>query len=257
MRLNYSPRYAIADRWYRRRYLLLFVYLSGIAVIAVGATCFDDLLLGSLPVGWLIGWLALIAAAQGLFLCGAPQLRWPRPTGRRPMAVSLIVASLMSALLTTGLVAAFISLFRLNATGDDIARRLVAWMDQSSGERLPAVIYLGIGLSWGIWLFVFGVVWAGESVTRFRRIYRLLVAGTVLELLITIPIDVQVRRRTSCYCGEGTFLALIIGLTSAVWVFGPGIALLFLTRRLHAPRRASSVPPVRVQPRRPRPNAML
>ena len=62
--------------------------------------------------------------------------------------------------------------------------------------------------------------------------YRVLVAGTFAEVLLTVPVDVMVRRRTSCYCDEGTFWALIVGGTTALWTFGPEIVLLFLAVRL-------------------------
>ncbi len=41
-----------------------------------------------------------------------------------------------------------------------------------------------------------------------------------------------VRRRTHCYCDEGTFFAMIIGIVSAFWTFGPGVAMLFLIVRI-------------------------
>jgi hypothetical protein len=95
--------------------------------------------------------------------------------------------------------------------------------------------FVGIMLAgWAFWLLVFSLIGGGQQWgRRFGRMYRTLIAGTVLELLITIPIDAQVRRRTDCYCGEGTFYALAIGLTAVLWVFGPGIAILFLVRRQH------------------------
>jgi hypothetical protein len=102
--------------------------------------------------------------------------------------------------------------------------------------EVSLVVVVIVALSWAVWLAIFALAWTGEWLVRYRRMYRLIFAGTWLELLITIPVDVQVRKRTNCYCGEGTFLALIVGITTAVWAFGPGLYLLFLTRRLQ--RRA-------------------
>lgn len=89
-----------------------------------------------------------------------------------------------------------------------------------------------VGLPWIFWFAVFAVLLAGRWSSGFGWMYRTLVAGTFAEVLFTVPVDVMVRRRTNCYCNEGTFWALIIGGTSALWTFGPGVVLLFVAVRM-------------------------
>src|SRR5207253_1616326 len=107
------------------------------------------------------------------------------------------------------------------------------WLpDIDLGGDYPWGLLVLIAIPWALWFGIFTLILAGQWHEKFRRIYQILIAGTVLELLITLPIDAHVRRRTSCYCGEGSFFGLVIGLTTIVWTFGPGVALLFVARRL-------------------------
>lgn len=150
-------------------------------------------------------------AMQALLLSGAPHFRWPRPTRRRWMNTSIAAGSLMAALLTIGLISSLVSMVGAKAS--------VLWY-------LP-VLLMAILIPWGVWFFVFAAFWIGTWDKRFGRMYRLLLAGTWIELLVTIPVDIAVRRRTNCYCEEGTFFGMTIGLTMAFWTFGPGVVLLF------------------------------
>jgi hypothetical protein len=218
-----------ARRLFRYRYILLGFYALLLLAAVVAATALR------LEPGAVVAPFFLLLALQAMFLAGAPHFRWPRPTGRRPMLLSVIAGSFMAGLLSIGVLATAVSFFQ----ADD----LVARFDELIGAGqhryvldVSLVVIVIVGLSWAVWLAVFALAWTGEWLVRFRRMYRLIFAGSWLELLITIPVDVQVRKRTKCYCGEGTFLALIVGITSAVWAFGPGLYLLFLTRRLQ--RRA-------------------
>jgi hypothetical protein len=165
----------------------------------------------------LIVCLLIFLGLQGLFLIGMPQLRWPRPTKRTPMSLSLAIGSLVIALLSFGLVAVVLN-------GINVWEGFI--------NRLEWNVFWVLAILWEVWLILFAVMWAGQWFAGFRKLYKLIIAGTWLELLITIPIDAQVRKRTDCWCGEGTFLTLIITSTLAIWSFGPGIVLLFLTRRL-------------------------
>jgi hypothetical protein len=201
---------------HRLRWPLFAAYAATLAGIVTwfllsGDGYFDD--------SWILITICLgtFLALQATFLLGMPHLRWPNPTPPVPMMVSLATGALLAALLTFGVAASLLNIGSL-------------W-EKVTGA-VEAHVFWFIAAAWAAWFFVFAVMWAGEWLLIFRRIYRLLIAGTCLELLITIPIDAHVRRRTSCYCGEGTFFAMVIGMSLALWSFGPGLALLFLTRRL-------------------------
>lgn len=180
---------------------------------------------------------------QFLLLLGAPQVHWPRSRRRRSIFVSLAAGSVIAMLLSIGAVLALVSLNKVvnhsEAFQDNFT--VVAIGPTTAPAPPPPKInwrtdvpwgWIGVVLTgWAFWFVVFAFVGRGQWVRGFSRMYRVLVAGTVLELLITIPIDVQIRRRTNCYCGEGTFFSLAIGLTAVLWAFGPGVAILFLIRQ--------------------------
>lgn len=241
------------SKWVRRalwaRWILLACYLAftlGWYFIALAPH--DPLGLGiqtNYPriVDFLVATVTLFGL-QFLLLLGAPQLHWPRPRRRRSIFISLLAGSALAMLLSIGIVLAFASLYKLIYTPDLFRDGSIITTVTPGPATAPAPAppfdwrtdipwaIIGIVLAaWTFWFLVFALVGRGEWTRRFGRMYRLLIAGTILELLITIPIDVQVRRRTNCYCGEGTFFSMIIGLTAALWVFGPGLAILFLIRR--------------------------
>ncbi|NUQ52502.1 MAG: hypothetical protein HUU19_07365 [Phycisphaerales bacterium] len=67
--------------------------------------------------------------------------------------------------------------------------------------------------------------------TRLHLVAKRLFIGSVVETVSMIPLDVMVRRKSSCYCGEGTFWALLICSTVGLLALGPMIFLLPLGRR--------------------------
>jgi hypothetical protein len=163
---------------------------------------------------------------QALFLTGAPAMSGPNIRNGKPIWLSVAAGTLVVAFLCVGL------MFALDGI-----------LKETGGQRLSRNEALVRGLAllmvaWAFWFGIIGLLWRrfGWS-SAFRGMYRFLLGGTCLELLITIPVDVQVRRRTNCYCGEATFFALFIGLFLVLWLFGPGVLLLFLLRREQRRRR--------------------
>ena len=258
----YAPPFS---PWLRRgvkaRFILLGIYLLLTAAwYYIAFAPYDPLGIsittGSVPmlfVNLLLGTL-FVFALQYFFLLGAPQMRWPRPHKRRPMFVSLAAGSAIAMLLSLGIVLAGWSLHRLPLADPDAFRvqvtnvtvvttqpatapatqaaRPAARAAQSNfGIDIPWT-WIAVGLGgWIFWFLIFALIGSAKWSKRFAWIYRILIAGTILELIITIPIDVQVRRRTQCYCNEGTFFSLIFGLSAILWTFGPGVAILFFVRR--------------------------
>lgn len=69
---------------------------------------------------------------------------------------------------------------------------------------------------------------------RYRILSRIsgaLFAGSLLELLATVPAHVIVIRRPGCLVGLGTMLGIIAGLNVMFFSFGPMVLLLFLRPR--------------------------
>jgi hypothetical protein len=213
--LEYASPQAAPPRWRVALYHLRYVLLAAYALLIAGAVWFYSEM--GLDVVFLAVALLVFFGVQGMFLIGMPQLRWPRAVRRKPMWVSVVAGSLAAGVLTFGLI----------MTGMNV---LDVW--KPATKAIGGHIFWAVLITWGAWLVVFAVMWTGEWLGGFKQIYRLVCAGTWLEILITIPIDVHVRKKTDCWCGEGTFFALVAGSTVALWSFGPGLVLLFLTRRL-------------------------
>jgi hypothetical protein len=227
-----QERSADAPRWYRVLVRFRFA-LAGLYFLTVGFFAFETFFhrwLFDVEPPHDLAALAITAAVffgmQALLLLGAPHWRHKRPTRFRRMAVSLTAGALMAALLTFGFLGIIVSLLRSNFD----------WFSKLGDGAIPLVFLIGI--PWAFWLVLFVLLWSQRWEQGFGKMYRLLLAGTWLELLITIPVDVSVRRRTNCYCDEGTFFSLVIGVTMAFWTFGPGIVFLFLSRR--SPRDAGT-----------------
>ena len=61
-------------------------------------------------------------------------------------------------------------------------------------------------------------------------LYKTLVAGSVLELLIAVPMHIVVRRRDECCGGVLTGLGIGIGIVVMVIALGPAVFFLFYRR---------------------------
>jgi hypothetical protein len=67
--------------------------------------------------------------------------------------------------------------------------------------------------------------------TMLSRLTSGLFLGSVVESLAVIPLDVMIRRRTDCYCGESTFWTLLLCGTVGLFAFGPALFLVLLAKR--------------------------
>jgi len=70
-----------------------------------------------------------------------------------------------------------------------------------------------------------------DTETALQKLASLLFLGTAVELLAVIPIDVFVRRRASCYCSEGSYLALVTLVPLGFVALGPMIFLVAASKR--------------------------
>ena len=166
------------------------------------------------PEAWTFGLELSIAMAFLQAILIFP-IRRPRPTQSRgmPVLLALAVAGLLIAVL---LVAA--------------GALVVAAVDLAIGLAITDIsVWTMAGLGLGTW-GVSTVLLVRWSVGRrhedvLSRVAHRILQGTILEFIAMIPIDVMIRRRTSCYCDEQTFWVLIgcgvigtIALGPAVWV---------------------------------------
>lgn len=136
----------------------------------------------------------------------------------RPLKGAAIAAGLMGSLLTVGLVATLLE--------------IPNWWE-SMGSFSLIGSWVAIAVLWIVWGVIFAVFWkAGDEYTRLTRIIRGLLAGSVLELLVAAPVQAMVvSQKRECYCARGSYTGLVLGGTVILWLFGPGIVLLFLREK--------------------------
>ncbi len=98
-------------------------------------------------------------------------------------------------------------------------------------EDNPSFFLLSVPLVlWIIWSIIFSIYFYQRDYIKWSgRIIKGLIGGSILELLISIPIFTT--REDDCYCTRGSYAGLVFGATVLLWAFGPGIYLLFLREK--------------------------
>ncbi len=189
------------------RWILLFLYIA----IVVGLFWFSFS-----KNDWVPLWLLIVAVvAQILFIFGSGTTKLCEPIHPRRLLIPVIVASLAMTVLVAGM---FLALFEL--------------ADLSGNDWFTYVFWGGIGMSWIGWGIVF-FIWQRRK-ERYKVIRNLiypLLAGSLIELMVSIPSHIIVSRRPGCFVGIATTIAIACGVGVMLWAFGPGIILLFLKER--------------------------
>lgn len=172
--------------------------------------------------------VVVITLAQTVFV-------WPvRRPGLRASGVSarlsLIVAGLCSVLLA---VALFMALREIPWL---IEQYVAQSPRKSSQSAVPAPLsmpfFVTIAIGWIIVTpLLFAFVRGPLRERRLGRLAAILFTGTIVEVAAIIPIDVLVRKKSSCYCEQGSFWALTICGGVGTVFLGPAIWLPLLAKR--------------------------
>ena len=171
--------------------------------------------------------LGLMIVCQLVFLFGAGTIRLCQPIEHRRLVLPVLVASLMMAVLAGSLCLALGELFRVHK------------------EDWAARAFWGIvALNWFLWFVVLFIYARGvERYRALRRLTTAILAGSLLELLASIPAHIIVSRRPGCFVGFQTGAAIIAGLCVMFWAFGPEIILLFLRDKFRKDRESGRKEP--------------
>jgi hypothetical protein len=165
--------------------------------------------------------IGLLLLAQWAFL--RPGKGWTirMATVGRPLKTSIFAAGVIAMLLTVGFVALLLE--------------LPNWWEGIMGvDSYWGIICVWITMLfiWGIWSWIFFVYWRqGDRYTQSGRMIRGLVAGSILEIIIAVPVHIWATRQRECYCCRGTYTTLILAATVLIWAFGPGIVLLYMREK--------------------------
>ena len=169
------------------------------------------------------GILTIVAVgAQAVFVIPVVGKRPPKAPRSRSLKISLILAAAVASSLTFGLIFAF-------ATFAEVVLEMNLDFVGSTAEVLATVLFVGSWVFWSAILLVFCQgIWADRTL---GRVVGLLIGGTLLEVLVVLPLDIMVRRRTDCYCFAGTFFALCIATVATLWLAGPGIVIALASKK--------------------------
>ena len=188
----------------------------------------------------LVGIAAAIAGTQVAFvapLVGRPSLS----AGGHSLRASVIVAIVMAMFLTAGLLFALVQ-GALLAVVD--AGRSTSW-DHLALIGGPAIVATVLVLGWIVagacWCVVLWSSGSSRDPNGLQRFVRWILAGTAVELALSIPLYALARRNESCYCSLPTFWSILVGTTALFWLCGPW-AVLFLTRRFRRDWSRGSCP---------------
>jgi len=162
--------------------------------------------------------VGVLLLAQWYFL--RPRGAWVArlTTTGRPLRSSVLIASAMAMLLTLGAVAVVLELPDLWAD----------WMDEKEFLNAAPWMFGGMIVVWSIWFVIFAAYWQqGDRFTQLGRMIRGLVAGSLVEAFVAIPVHIWLSRQKDCYCARGSYTTLVCAGTVLFWAFGPGILLLY------------------------------
>ena len=164
----------------------------------------------------------VIVVTQAVFLIPMFSKRPPRGERSMSLLLSLVIAAAVAAMLTFALM--------LGVT-EFVQTVLEASLDLDDTLAMTVLVAALVG-SWGFWsgiLLVFSRgIWADRAL---GRLVGLLVGGTLLEVLVVLPLDIMVRRRTDCYCFAGTFFALCLAVIATLWLAGPGVVIALMSKK--------------------------
>ena len=172
------------------------------------------------------GYFAVFLLSQWVFLMPRGSWRIEVRSELPPSRRSAVAAGLIGMMLSIGLIATLMEL-------PNWWVELTAEKGIGSPQRFGAV-WAVMGVMWAVWAGVFwGYMKSVDRYTGLRKVFRWLLAGTVMELVIAAPAHAWIigERGEKCYCERGTWTGVAFGVTAALWLFGPGAVLMFMRER--------------------------
>jgi hypothetical protein len=163
---------------------------------------------------WTLLILVLTFASQAVFIWTLGTVDLCKPLRRRRLIGPAAMAALMLTALVSGIILALSELF-----------------DYYPG-RGEILFWTVLSINWLFWSVLFLLAYKNTPRLKiFSQWLTVLLAGSLLELLITIPAHIVVSRRPGCFAGMYTGLGIVAGILVMFWAFGPGIIFLFLFQR--------------------------
>jgi hypothetical protein len=168
---------------------------------------------------WL--WMGVMVLGQAALLVVPVRVASRRPITRRSLLWPIVTAGLMMGSLAVG---ALYSLYEF-AVRDKALDGWFGWAGFGSGV-----------LIWGVWAVLFyRSSRTAAPADVISRQCRLMLRGSILELLIAVPTHIVARSRDYCCAGAMTFVGLTLGISVMLFSYGPAVFFLYAERwrRLH------------------------
>jgi hypothetical protein len=200
-------------------YFLTLIVIS--APVLIAAFGMDGLeVIGEQPLTvaiFSVSFAGVMALLQAALLVVPVRIDGQRPVSKRWVFWPLLAAATATLLLVLG---TFASVYE---TIGHTQGQCADWF------TCAAIV---IAAFWVIWAFFFGF-YAGvaDPRTMMSRLAKMLIAGSILELLVAIPAHILARMRNYCCAGWGTFVGLAFGIAVALMAFGPAVFVLIAKRR--------------------------
>lgn len=185
------------------------------------------------PFSVFISWpywvfLAVMFAGQVALLAVPVRVASRRPVTKGPLWLTVLAGGLMAGALVVGAAYSILEFI---------------YRDKIAGP-LPLVVALTGVFVWLIWSVIFFRLGRRmDPVDLVSRQCRLLLKGSILELLIAVPTHIVARSRDYCCAGFMTFLGLTAGVSVMLFCFGPAVFFLYVDRwkRLHPDSEAGGL----------------
>jgi hypothetical protein len=174
-------------------------------------------------------WLAVMLLSQFALLAVPVRVASRRPVTRGALWPTILAGGLMAGMLVLG---GAWSILEFIFGGRD------------SGHRWWGGIAAAV-LTWCLWSAIFFRLSRKiEPTDLISRQCRLLLKGSILELLIAVPTHIVARCRDYCCAGIMTFIGLTMGVSVMLFSFGPAVFFLYADRwkRLHP--KADDIAPI-------------
>ncbi len=165
-------------------------------------------------------WVIVIVLGQAALLALPVKVARGRPVSRRTLLWPIVASGLMIGGLVFGAGAALFEFVQRDKVADS-----ASWWALAAGA-----------VTWIAWSVAFHRMSANSSPADVvARQSRLLLRGSLLELLIAVPTHIVARSRGYCCAGFSTFIGIAFGLAVMLMSFGPAVFFLFVDRwkRLH------------------------
>jgi hypothetical protein len=143
----------------------------------------------------------------------------------KSIRMSLIMIGLVAAGLTACLFLAIVQLVRWIGNFEEtfVNANFATWC---------GYVIAPLAVSWALWtLVIVRFSKRDPHANTLGRWLGILLGGTLIEVVIVLPLDIMVRRRTNCYCDTGTAHTLGFAAWALLWLAGPGAIFALTSKR--------------------------